>query len=99
MSDTLKKAIISAVNYVIREYFFSIITAIGTIVLTGINIQTGTITIPWAILRAVFLFNTVVFIIGAVDKLKHTYLSEEHPKLNDGKSVGIVPSIIQIENK
>jgi len=106
MNDSMKTALIEAVNYVIREYFFGVLTGLSSlalIALAGINIQTGEINVDWPFLlglaKAILMFNTLQFLIGAIDKFKHIFTKEESPKETEGLTMGIVPSALQIETK
>ena len=84
-------ALFEAFKLVMRLYVFSIVPTLGAFLLTGINMTTGEITINWMIFRAIFLFQTITFILAGIDKYKHEYLSlvEEDPE-KEGKSRGLV---------
>ena len=84
-------ALFEAFKLVMRLYVFSIVPTLGAFLLTGINMATGAITIDWMIFRAIFLFQTITFILAGIDKYKHEYLSlvEEDPE-KEGQSRGLV---------
>lgn len=89
--DASSKAFIEGLKLVLRLYVFSIVPILGGILLTGINTQTGEILINWAVFRAVFLFQTITFVLAGLDKFKHTYAKETNPVIkSSGKSAGIL---------
>lgn len=84
-------ALFEAFKLVMRLYVFSIVPTLGYFLLAGINITTGEITINWMIFKAIFLFETLTFILAGIDRYKHEYLSlvNEDPE-KEGKSRGLV---------
>lgn len=74
-----------------RLYLVSVVPLIIGVILTGINTETGAININWMIVRAVFLFQSLTFILRAVDKYKHILNKSLNPKGLEGKSAGIIP--------
>lgn len=89
--DATSKAFIEGAKLVARLYIFSIVPILGAILLTGINLETGAISINWAVLRAVFLFETITFVLAGLDKYKHTYTKETNPVIKaSGQSAGIL---------
>lgn len=89
--DAGSKAFIEGVKLILRLYIFSIVPILGAILLTGINVQTGEISINWMVFRAVFLFETITFFLAGLDKYKHTYSKETNPVIkSSGKSAGIL---------
>lgn len=90
VNENKVNALFEALKLVLRLYVFSIVPIIGSIILMGVNPTTGSITINWMVIRAVFIFETVTFVVAAVDKYKHEYLKSLNPEETEGKSMGIV---------
>lgn len=104
MSDEKKTALIEALNYIVRQFFFvflGLVALIASKIILGINLETGDIDVDWLLvfnmLKAAALFSVLATGIGAVDKYKHVFAKEEDPKKTEGKSMGIVPSALQIQ--
>lgn len=83
-------ALIKSIKLVLRLYVFSVVPILGTMVLSGIDTTTGIININWALIKAVFIFQTVTFILAGLDKYKHEYLKSISPEDTKGQSMGIV---------
>lgn len=87
--SALKDAFVEGLKYFLRTEIFSVVPLLLGLVLMGINTETGAIAINWFLLRAVFLFQTITALLGAIDKAKHIYGKEMNPD-DVGKSFGIV---------
>lgn len=85
-----KKPISEGLKLMLRLYIFSVVPTLLTFLLLGINSQTGELNINWLILRNLFLFETITFIIAGLDKYKHEYEKQKDPINTEGKSMGLV---------
>lgn len=84
-------ALFEAIKELARLYLVSVVPLVIGVILTGINTETGAIDINWMIVRAVLLFQSLTFILRAIDKYKHVLNKSINPKALKGKSAGIIP--------
>ena len=88
--ESESKAMLEAVKLVLRMYVFTIVPFLGAVILMGVNVTTGVVDINWGVLFAVFIFQTVTFVLAGVDKYKHVFNKSLDPVGTEGKSEGLV---------
>jgi len=78
----LKNALIEAGKELVRNT----IMAIVPVILSGVNLETGAISVKWPVVLAVALYT----ILTGVDRFMHILGNEKTPKVDKGKSFGLV---------
>lgn len=79
--ESYKKALLEAIKEIVR----SILLGIIPVILLGIDVKAGVISINWAVVGCVAL----VIFLKSIDKYLHIYGKNEHPE-QAGESFGLV---------
>ena len=90
LSEHVVKALTEALKTYMRNYLLVVIPTLIVFILKGINLETGVIDFNWLIFRAIWLSETLGFILVGVDRYKHIYAKSVEPKKLAGKSAGIL---------
>ena len=85
-----QEALLEAAKIYARNYILVVAPTLLALVLKGINLETGIIVINWMLLRAVWLAETIGFVMIALDRYKHVYEKLLNPEELEGKSAGII---------
>ena len=83
-------ALFEAIKTYVRNYILVVAPTILILILKGINLETGEIVINWIMIKAVYISETLGFILVGLDRYKHVYTKSMNPEELEGKSAGIV---------
>ena len=90
--DARTKALAEAIKIYGRNYLLVVVPTLIVFVLKGINLETGEILINWLVFKAVWLSESLGFVLIGLDRYKHIYIKETNPVVKEsGKSAGIAP--------